>query len=169
MTKKDKKQKVKVKTVETKEGEKIRVFEDLDSFETYLRGETEDEEFDHVHCQVRYYPPFVLHESHQDPEKIKESANSHNKKFVRHLHQHVEKHLLKDIKDSLGVPELKFKDKSKEENFNHVVWRYHAPTAVRDREFLVHVTVECHNDTAMVDVDYLTEPMQPAVQSEQVA
>ncbi|AET39389.1 uncharacterized protein Ecym_4326 [Eremothecium cymbalariae DBVPG len=161
MTKKDKK-KQKINTIETKEGEKIRVFDDLESFELYIKGETEDEEFDHVHCQVRYYPPFVLHESHDDPDRIKETLNSHNKKFVRHLHQHVEKHLLKDIKESVGLPELKFKDKSKEETFTHVVWKYHAPTKYHNKDFMIHVTVECHNDSAIVDVDYLTEPMVPA-------
>ena len=84
-------------TTTTKEGEQLKVFEDLETFETFIRNETEDDDFENLHCVCNYYPPFVLHGSHDDPDKIKETENSHNKKFVRHLHQHVEKHLLKDI------------------------------------------------------------------------
>ncbi|AMD19987.1 HCL164Cp [Eremothecium sinecaudum] len=159
MAKKDKK-KQHMTIVETKSGETIKVFDDMEAFEMYIKNESEDDEFDHVHCQLRYYPPFVLHESHDDPEKIKESCNSHSKKFVRHLHQHVEKHLLKDIKESVGVPDLKFKDKTKEETFDHVLWRYNAPTQFHNKDFVIHVTVQCHSNTAMVDVDYQTEPLK---------
>ncbi|SCU82601.1 LANO_0B06898g1_1 [Lachancea nothofagi CBS 11611] len=161
MTKKDKKPKV--KTVVSKEGESIKVFEDLDTFELFIKNETEDEEFDHVRCHLKYFPPFVLHESHEDPEKIKETVNSHSKKFVRHLHQHVEKHLLKDIRERLHLPELKFKDKSKVETPDHIVWKYNETALYHSREFEIHVTVECHHDSAVVDVDYLTQPVQPAV------
>lgn len=160
MGKKDKKPKI--ATIKNKQGETIKVFEDLETFETYLKNETEDEEFDHLHCQVKYYPPFVLHESHDDPERISDSANSHSKKFVRHLHQHVEKHLLKDIKQSTGLSDLKFKGKSKEEDFNHVMWRYNDVAQVHGKDFKIYVTVQCHNDSAMVDVDYMTEPILPA-------
>ncbi|SCU95846.1 LAME_0F13740g1_1 [Lachancea meyersii CBS 8951] len=162
MTKKDKK-KLKVSTVVTKEGESIKVFEDLESFELYIKNETEDEEFDHVRCHLKYFPPFVLHESHDDPEKIKDSANSHSRKFVRHLHQHVEKHLLKDITERLQIPTLKFKDKSKVETPDHIVWKYNERTEYHSREFDIHVTVECHHDSALVDVDYLTEPIRQPV------
>ncbi|SCV99894.1 LAFE_0B04852g1_1 [Lachancea fermentati] len=157
MTKKDKKPKI--TTVTTKEGDTMKVFEDLDTFQTFIKNETEDDEFDHVRCHLKYYPPFVLHESHEDPEKIKDTANSHSKKFVRHLHQHVEKHLLKDIKKSAQLPELTFKDKSKEETFEHVVWKYNDKTQYHGKDFEVHVTVECHSDSAYIDVDYLTQPV----------
>ncbi|SCU92395.1 LAMI_0E10176g1_1 [Lachancea mirantina] len=160
MTKKDKKDKKtpKVTTVVNKEGETIKVFEDLDSFELFLRNETEDEEFDHVRCHLKYYPPFVLHESHEDPDKIKDTANSHSRKFVRHLHQHVEKRLLKDIREKTQFSELNFKDKSKEKTTEHIVWKYNDHTKLNGKEFDVHVIVECHGDSAYVDVDYLTEP-----------
>ncbi|CAR21210.1 Respiratory growth induced protein 1 [Lachancea thermotolerans] len=160
MTKKDKKPKI--STIVTKEGDTVKVFEDLDTFETFIKNETEDEEFDHVNCHLKYYPPFVLHESHEDPEKIKETVNSHNRKFVRHLHQHVEKHLLKDIRERLQLPQLKFNDKSKEETPDHIVWRYNQRANFHERDFDIHVTVECHHDSALVDVDYLTVPV-PAV------
>ncbi|BAO42026.1 Respiratory growth induced protein 1 [Kluyveromyces marxianus] len=160
MTKKDKGPKF--TTVTTKSGEVVKVFEDLESFETFIKNETEDEEFDHVHCHLKYYPPFVLHESHDDPEKIKDSANSHSKKFVRHLHQHIEKHLLKDIKERVHLPDLKFKDKGKEETFEHIVWKYNDVAQYHGKDFEIHVTVECHNDSAIVDVDYLTTPVVAA-------
>ncbi|SCU85984.1 LADA_0D11364g1_1 [Lachancea dasiensis] len=162
MTKKDKKPKF--TTVLTKEGESIKVFEDLETFELFIKNETEDEDFDHVRCHLKYYPPFVLHESHDDPEKIKETVNSHSKKFVRHLHQHVEKHLLKDISERLQLPLLKFKDKSKLETPDHnIVWKYNERAEYHSREFDIHVTVECHHDSALVDVDYLTEPVRAPV------
>lgn len=157
MAKKEKR--AKVATITTKSGESLKVFEELNDFETFLRGEVEDNEFDHVHCKAKYYPPFVLHESHDDPEKIKDTNNSHNKKFVRHLHQHVEKHLLKDIKEALHKPELKFHDKSKDETFEHIVWHYGEETEYHDRKFRIQVTVTCNHDDAMVDVDYKTIPL----------
>ncbi|CAI4404001.1 CRB_1a_G0028580.mRNA.1.CDS.1 [Saccharomyces cerevisiae] len=164
MTKKDKKAKgPKMSTITTKSGESLKVFEDLHDFETYLKGETEDQEFDHVHCQLKYYPPFVLHDAHDDPEKIKETANSHSKKFVRHLHQHVEKHLLKDIKTAINKPELKFHDKKKQESFDRIVWNYGEEAELNAKKFKVSVEVVCKHDGAMVDVDYRTEPLQPLI------
>lgn len=154
MTKKDKGPKVSIVT--TKEGESLKVFENLQDFENFIKQETEDEEFDNLHCQLRYYPPFVLHEAHDDPEKISTTANSHSKKFVRHLHQHVEKHLLKDIKEAIKKPDLKFREKSKDETFDKIVWQYGDDTEYHDRKFHIHVEVICKHDDAMVDVDYKT-------------
>ncbi|KAL3232926.1 Respiratory growth induced protein 1 [Nakaseomyces bracarensis] len=158
MAKKDKK--VKVSTVVTKDGESLKVFEDLGDFEHFIQNETEDEEFDHIHCKLTYFPPFVLHEAHDDPEKIKDTNNSHNKRFVRHLHQHIEKHLLKDIKEALHKPELKFHNKSKEETFEQITWHYGEETEYHDKKFRLEVTVMCHHDNAHVDVDYKTVPIQ---------
>ena len=142
MTKKDKKAKgPKMSTITTKSGESLKVFEDLHDFETYLKGETEDQEFDHVHCQLKYYPPFVLHDAHDDPEKIKETANSHSK----------------------NKPELKFHDKKKQESFDRIVWNYGEETELNAKKFKVSVEVVCKHDGAMVDVDYKTEPLQPLI------
>ncbi|CCD22406.1 Rgi2p NDAI_0A02480 [Naumovozyma dairenensis CBS 421] len=149
----------KMTTVTTKSGEQLKVFEDLNDFETYIKNETEDNEFDNVHCHLKYYPPFVLHDARDDPEKIKDTANSHSKKFVRHLHQHVEKHLLKDIKMALDQPDLKFKNKSKQETFEKIVWNYDDETELNDKRFKVTVEVTCNHDGAMVDVDYKTAPV----------
>lgn len=159
MAKKDKK-KPNFNTITTKSGETLKVFDDLDTFETFIKNETEDDEFDNVHCQLKYYPPFVLHESRDDPEKIKDTVNCHSKKFVRHLHQHVEKHLLKDIKTALNQPELKFKNKSKEEKFEKITWNYNDETEINTKKFKIEVEVSCNNAGAMVDVDYKTVPLQ---------
>ena len=158
MTKKDKKE-VKVQTVTTEDGETVKVFEDLQGFETFIANETEDDDFDHLHCKLNYYPPFVLHESHEDPEKISDAANSHSKKFVRHLHQHIEKHLLKDIKQAVRKPELKFHEKSKEETFDKITWQYGEETEYHGRPFKIDVQVVCTHEDAMVFVDYKTHPV----------
>ncbi|CCF60703.1 hypothetical protein KAFR_0L00950 [Kazachstania africana CBS 2517] len=158
MAKKD--NKPKFSTVLTKSGESLKVFEDLDTFETYLKNEIEDDEFDNVHIQVNYYPPFVMHKNHDDPEKIKDTENSHSKKFVRHLHQHVEKHLLKDIKNALHQPDLKFRDKNKDESFEKITWHYGDETEVNSRKFKLAVDVTCVHNDAMVSVDYKTMPVE---------
>lgn len=147
-------------TVTTKEGETLKVFEDLKDFENFIKQETEDEEFDNLHCELKYYPPFVLHEAHEDPDKISETVNSHSKKFVRHLHQHVEKHLLKDIKDAIRKPDLKFSEKSKQETFDKIVWQYGDDTEYHDRKFHIHLGITCTHDNALVDVDYRTIPIK---------
>lgn len=158
MTKKNKGPKM--STVTTKEGETLKVFEDLKDFENFIKQETEDEEFDNLHCELKYYPPFVLHEAHEDPDKISETVNSHSKKFVRHLHQHVEKHLLKDIKDAIRKPDLKFSEKSKQETFDKIVWQYGDDTEYHDRKFHIHLGITCTHDNALVDVDYRTIPIK---------
>ncbi|CCK69909.1 uncharacterized protein KNAG_0D01570 [Huiozyma naganishii CBS 8797] len=159
----------KVNTVITKQGEELKVFEDLGDFETYLKNETDDDEFDNQHCQVRYYPPFILQETKNgDPERIKDTANCHSKKFVRHLHHHVEKHLLKEIGAALTLDNLKFTDKSKDAQFDKVTWHYvEKDCFVKDRNFTLQVDVSCTNDTAMVDVDYRTVPVREPPAEEQ--
>lgn len=158
MTKKDKK-KVKVETVTTKDGETIKVFEELEDFEGYIKEGFEDGEFERVHCRVNYYPPFVLQHHHNDPEKVGDLENSHNKKFVRHLHQHVEKHLLHDIRDALDLPDLKFKGKSKDESFEKIVWHYNQEVEARGKKFYVNIDVTTNHDDAMAHVDYHTSPI----------
>lgn len=148
-------------TVVTKTGESLKLFEDLNDFEMFIRNEVEDDEFDNIHCQLKYYPPFVLQDAKDhDPEKIKDTENCHSKKFVRHLHQHVEKHLLKDIKEALQQPTLKFHDKSKDATFEKITWHYGEQTELHNKKFKVQIDVSCNNDGAMVDVDYKTVPIK---------
>lgn len=160
MTKKNKGPKV--STLTTKQGEKVQVFENLGDFETFIKQETEDDEFDRLHCMLSYYPPFVLHEAHDDPEKISEQANSHSRKFVRHLHQHVEKHLLRDLAVALESPDLKFGDKSKDQSFERVVWHYADDANYHDKPFHVQVDVTARHEDALVNVDYRTTPRKIA-------
>lgn len=160
MTKKDKKKsKVKVSTIITKSGESLKVFEDLNDFETFIKNAVEDEEYYNMHCQLKYYPPFVLTESHNDPEKIKDTANSNSKKFVRHLHQHVEKRLLKEIKDGMHLNDLKFKNKSKEKTPEKITWFYSDEAEVNSKKFRIDINVTTNHYNAMVDVDYKTVPI----------
>ena len=144
--------------VTTKEGEEIRVFEDLEGFELFLKTTVDENDFDRIHAQASYYPPFVLHGSHDDPEKIKETENSHNKKFVRHLHQHIEKHLLVDIQDALKHHGVKFTDKHKDEQPDKITWTYGEVLEVKGRKIRVDVVVSCHSEDAMVFIDYRTSP-----------
>lgn len=153
----------KVTTVTNKKGETVQVFETLEDFETFIKQETEDDEFDHIHCVLNYYPPFVLQHSHNDPEKISEQNNCHSKKFVRHLHQHVEKHLLKDLAVALQSPDLKFGNKSKDQSFEKVVWLYNDDASYHDKPFHVAVEVTARHDDALVNVDYRTTPRTIAV------
>ncbi|QLG73870.1 hypothetical protein HG535_0F03810 [Zygotorulaspora mrakii] len=157
MTKKNKGPKV--TTITTKEGEALKVFEDLKDFETFIKQETEDNDFDDLHCRLKYYPPFVLHEAHDDPEKISDTANCHSKKFVRHLHQHVEKHLLKDLKEAIQTPSLKFSEKSKQETFDKIVWHYGDNAEYHNKKFHINLDVTCTHDSALVDIDYKTMPI----------
>lgn len=160
-----KKEKKRVSTMSTKSGETLKVFEELGDFENFLRGEVEDNEFDHVHVKARYYPPFVLHQSHDDPEKIKDTENCHSKKFVRHLHQHVEKHLLTDIREMFRDPNLKFKNKSKEVTFDRITWHYADESELNAKRFRIEVDVTCTNSGALVNVDYKTQPMAAVMES----
>ncbi|CCH60263.1 hypothetical protein TBLA_0C04670 [Henningerozyma blattae CBS 6284] len=161
MPKKDKKKAKTYSTITTKSGETLKVFEDLEDFNVFLKNGAEDDEYDNIHCQLKYYPPFVLAESHNDPEKIKDTANSNSKKFVRHLNQHVEKHLLKDIRNSLDLPDLKFKDKSKEKTNENMIWNYSdvSQSKINHKKFKIDIRVTANHYNAMVDVDYKTVPI----------
>lgn len=160
MTKKNKGSKV--STVTNKQGEIFQMFESLKDFETFIKQETEDDEFDRIHCMLNYYPPFVLQRAHDDPEQISEQNNCHSRKFVRHLHQHVEKHLLKDLAVALQSPNLKFNDKSKDQSFEKIIWTYNDDASYHDKPFHVKVDVTARREDALVNVDYRTTPAKIA-------
>lgn len=160
--KKDKGPKMSLGT--TKSGEQFKLFEDLTDFETYLKNETEDNEFDNLFCKLKYYPPFVLKDAKSDPEKIQEKVNCHSKKFVRHLNQHVEKHLLKDINEALLQDvDLKFKNKSKDKQVNKMTWFYNDEREINNKKFKVDLQISCNNEGAMVEVEYRTTPVNNIV------
>ncbi|KAH3682286.1 hypothetical protein WICPIJ_006755 [Wickerhamomyces pijperi] len=138
---------------------KSQEFEDLATFEAFLRDEKEDHDYTHVHAHINYIPPFALHECHDDPELIKDSLNRKSKKFVRHLHQHVEKHLLKEISESSGLS-LKFAKPEIQEDADTLQWKYvdegdHG-LSEQDEIFKVEVIVKCYSEGAAVDVWYNT-------------
>lgn len=162
MAKKDKSQ----KKVKLSNG-KLQEFEDLETFEQFLKDEKEDHEYSNAHAHINYIPPFVLAASHNDPEKIKNSQNRKNKKFVRHLHQHVEKHLLNEIKENSGL-DLHFNKPETVEDFDTITWKYvdesNHGLEETDDKFKVEVVVKCNSDNAYVDVNYNTLPITDDLQ-----
>ncbi len=78
-------------------------FDTLAKFEEYIKNETWDDEYDSLNLHLEYIPPFILNEIHDDEEKIKPQMNALNKKFRRHLHQHLTKHLLPEINKMSGI------------------------------------------------------------------
>ncbi|CCH46494.1 hypothetical protein BN7_6087 [Wickerhamomyces ciferrii] len=161
MAKKDKQQKKKLSYG------KLQEFEDLDTFEQFLKDEREDNEHNNAHAHINYIPPFVLAASHNDPDKVKDSQNRKNKKFVRHLHQHVEKHLIKDIKASSGM-DLNFGKPETIEDFDTITWKYTDSSdhglGLDGEKFKVEVVVKCNSNGAYVDVNYNTLPITEDLQ-----
>ncbi|ANZ73644.1 BA75_01125T0 [Komagataella pastoris] len=137
-------------------------FDDLEMFETYLKGESWDNDFDFLHARLDYYPPFIRNEIHDDPEKIKPTMNNRSKKFVRNLHHHVDKHLLKQINDMVGI-EYKFKREEEKLPDGRLIWRYkdesdHGFEGL-DRRWAVEVDVECSPNDPTVIVDMRSIPL----------
>ncbi|TID26240.1 hypothetical protein CANINC_002772 [Pichia inconspicua] len=84
-------------------------FDTLSKFEEFIKNESWDDEYDAMKVHLEYIPPFIEHEIHSDEEKIKPQMNALNKKFRRHLHQHLTKHLLPEINKMSGI-NYKFKE-----------------------------------------------------------
>lgn len=91
------------KSRKTKTKSKKTDFDSLEEFSSYIRDEAGDNEFDNLDVTLRYLPPFVMTETHGNEEKIKPGMNSLNKKFRRHLQQHVMRHLLPEISKMSGI------------------------------------------------------------------
>lgn len=144
---------------------KLREFEDLESFQNFLKMESLDDYDNEVHATLNYYPPFVLQSCHNDPEKIKISMNKNNKKFVRHLSQHVNRHLMHDIVEQENSSVFKepshLRNVDKIDAFDKLLWLYedendHVSTS--GHKFKVKMDVECHNEDAKVSVHYDAVP-----------
>lgn len=78
-------------------------FDDLKKFEDYIKNESWDDEYDQMKVHLEYIPPFIVNEIHGEEEHIKPQMNALNKKFRRHLHQHLTKHLLPEINKMSGI------------------------------------------------------------------
>jgi hypothetical protein len=144
----------------------IREFEDLESFEQFVRDETWDNEFDYFHAKLNYYPPFVLKQCHDNLDKIKPTANKNSSKFRRQLTHHVKNHLFKDLEKCSGYP-LNFDNVGVEESPNKIVWKYSDHTDhgfdpeeedKYNRHWNIDVEVCCNNENAIVEVDYKSMP-----------
>lgn len=140
-----------------------RQFDDLEEFKSFLKLESLSDYDEKVHAKLKYYPPFVMSSCHNDPEKIKPSMNKNNKKFVRHLSQHVNKHLIHDIEENSDFLEkMDMAANQEETTFDKLVWHYvdrKTHRSASGNKFRVEMDVECHNDDASVSVDYRAFPV----------
>lgn len=145
----------------------VKTFDELTSFEAYLRDETWDNDYDYCHAHLTYYPPFIMKEIHGDPEKIKETMNKNSSKFVRHLKQHIKKHLMADMEKCSGY-KMDFKETGKQETPDKLSWVFlddgnHGFSEEEEKEFnrwwKVQLEVSCNNQNPLVEIDYMAIPV----------
>lgn len=145
----------------------VREFDDLTSFETFVRDETWDNEFDNFHAHLAYYPPFILNECHDNLEKIKPTMNKNSSKFKRNLQHHIKKHLMHDLEKVAGY-EMKFQKPEIQETFNSWKLKYiddghHGFSPEEEekahRHWKIEMEVKCNNENPMVEVDFKSIPM----------
>ncbi|GMM35732.1 Rgi2 protein [Saccharomycopsis crataegensis] len=139
----------------------LRNFDNLDQFRDFLKMESTSDYEEKVHAHLSYFPPFVMQSCHNDPEKIKPTMNKNNKKFVRRLSQHVNKHLIDDIKKNSDFgDEIAFEEIDESDTFDKLVWHFVDANEHESngKKFKLEMDVECHNDNATVEVDYRAYP-----------
>lgn len=148
-------------------------FDTLEKFEDYIKSESWDDEYDDLTVHLEYIPPFIMNEIHGDEEKIKPQMNALNKKFRRHLHQHLTKHLLPEVNKMSGI-NYKFKeiDEGLVPEFNglesHYRWHYEDDgnhgfdeSEYKLRHHWVAVMdVSCDSNGPYVKVDFKCSPKQ---------
>lgn len=142
-------------------------FEDLISFEAYIRDETWDNDFDYCHAHLTYYPPFILKEVHDNLDKIKPTMNKNSRKFRRNLQHHIKRHLMVDMAKCSGF-KMDFGKAVMEETPKNIVWRFEdtgdhgfdkEEEDMYDRHWKLELLVKCNNESPMVEVDYKAVPM----------
>ena len=145
----------------------LREFDDLTEFETFIRDETWDNDFDFIHAKLNYYPPFVLTECHDDLEKIKNTSNKNLKKFKRQLQHHIKRHLMHDLETVAGYP-MHFSQTAAEELFKNWKLKYQDDTLHgfteeeeqrANRHWKIEMEVMANNENAMVEVDFRSMPV----------
>lgn len=143
----------------------IKTFDSLDAFESYLKDETWDNEFDFLHAKVNYYPPFVMHECHDDLDKVKPTMTNLNKKFVRNLHHHIDRHLLKEISKWSGV-DYEFGKGVELHKGSDLIWHFtddsnhgYQEESMHGRKWKMELDVTCHSDNPEIIVDMKTIPI----------
>jgi len=144
-----------------------RDFDDLIAFESFIRDETWDNEFDYFHGHLQYYPPFVMKECRDNLDKIKPTMNKNNKRFKRHLQHHINKHLLKDIEKCCGY-KLNMEKATVTETATKVSWKFldasdhgfdKEEEDLYNRHWKLELEITCNNENAMVEVDYKSVPV----------
>lgn len=144
-----------------------RDFDELMAFESYIRDETWDNDFDYCHAHLSYYPPFILKECHDNLEKIKPTMNKNSRKFRRNLQHHVKKHLMIEMQKCSGF-KMDFSKIGMEETPNSITWKYAdegdhgfdpSEEDMYDRHWKLELEVRCNNENPMVEVDYKAIPL----------
>lgn len=145
----------------------LRDFEELASFESYIRDETWDNDFDYCHAHLTYYPPFILKEVHDNLEKIKPTMNKNSNKFKRNLQHHIKKHLIVDMEKCSGF-KMNFNKANVEETPKSITWKFEDDgdhgfdpheEDLFDRHWKLQLQVTCNNETPLVEVDYMATPV----------
>lgn len=144
-----------------------RDFDDLMAFESFIRDETWDNDFDYCHAHLTYYPPFILKEVHNNLDKIKPTMNKNSRKFKRNLQHHIKKHLMQDMQTCSGF-QMDFNKVGMEETPTKVKWRFEdigdhgfskEEEEMFDRHWKLELEVTCNNENPLVEVDYKATPI----------
>lgn len=142
-------------------------FEDLRAFESYIRDETWDNDFDYCHAHLSYYPPFILREVHDNLDKIKPTMNKNSRKFRRNLQHHIKRHLMKEMETCSGF-KMDFNKVGVEETPTNIVWKFEdsghhgfdpSEEDLYHRHWKLELQVKCNNESPMVEVDYKAMPI----------
>lgn len=137
-------------------------FDDLIAFESYIRDETWDNDYDYCHAHLSYYPPFIMKEIKGNLEKIKPTMNKNSRKFRRNLQHHIKRHLMAEMEKCSGF-QMDFGKAVVEESPKNIVWKFKdegnhgLPEEEEDlynRHWKLELEVKCNNETPMVEVDY---------------
>lgn len=145
----------------------VREFDDLTAFESFVRDETWDNEFDYFDAKLSYVPPFVLKECHDNLEKVKPTMNKNSKKFKRNLQHHIKNHLIKDLQKCCGYP-LDLHKMDTIETPKKVTWKFmddtdHGFTKEEEdrynRHWKLELEISCNNENPTVEVNYRSVPV----------
>ncbi|ODV68342.1 respiratory growth induced protein 1 [Hyphopichia burtonii NRRL Y-1933] len=144
-----------------------REFEELTAFESYIRDETWDNDFDYCHAHLSYYPPFILKEVHNNLDKIKPTMNKNSRKFRRRLQSHIKRHLMIEMEKCSGF-KMDFDKVGIEETPTSVVYKFadngdHGFDPDEEdlfgRHWKLELEVKCNNENPLVEVDYKAIPI----------
>ncbi|WPK25278.1 hypothetical protein PUMCH_002589 [Australozyma saopauloensis] len=142
-------------------------FDDIVAFESYIRDETWDNDFDYCHAHLNYYPPFILKEVHGNLDKIKPTMNKNSRKFRRNLQHHIKRHLMPDMAKCSGF-QMDFGKAVMEETPKAITWKFQdagdhgfdkEEEDMYDRHWKLELQVKCNNENPMVEVDYKSVPV----------